>query len=162
MSYTVRDLVVDWRDDDVEKLVLTENEAAVAWPGGGGWQVTAEEVERDFRQTEHVGIFVAEEGNRIVSICSLLCNPGQKEDSYIPHLNCHPDYHGKGYGKAVLLAAVESAYQNGFRKVYLNTWAANMKAVPLYKKSGFMWKPATSVFMENFTPSARRHPLQRS
>ena len=159
MSQRVRDLVQDWRSDDADKLAVLENEAAVAWPGGGGWQATPAEIERWFRDTEHIGVFVVEDGDRFVSICSLLADPGQKEDSYIPHLNCHPDYHGKGYGKTVLLAAVESGYRNGFRKVDLNTWAANMRAVPLYKKSGFMWKPDTTVFMENFIPSARRHPL---
>lgn len=163
MPYKVRDLVKDWRADDAHKLVVLENESAVAWPGGGGWQATADGIERWFRDTQHIGIFVVEEQDRIISICTLLsAPPGQKEHSFIPHLNCHPDYHGKGYGKAALHAAVESAFQNGFGKVDLGTWAGNMKAVPLYKKSGFMWKPDTSVGMENFTPSARRHPLGAS
>lgn len=40
----------------------------------------------------------------------------------------------------------------GYRQVTLHTWAGNMKAVPLYKKTGFNWVPETEVFMRNFLP----------
>ena len=157
--HPTRDLIKDWRKGDAEKIATMENEADAVWPGGGGWQATAKEFERWIRQGDLLAAFVTEDGDRIVSLCNLNAKPGQKEYSYIPHLVCHPDYHGKKHGKTVLHTTVEYAYQTGFRKVDLHTWSGNMKAVPLYKKMGFMWQPETTVFMENFTPAARRHPL---
>jgi ribosomal protein S18 acetylase RimI-like enzyme len=157
--HPTRDLTKNWRKGDAEKLATMENEAEAVWPGGGGWQTDPQELERWIRTGDLIGAFATEDGDRIVALCTLTAKPGQQEDSYVPHLICHPGYHGKKHGKSVLHAAVEYGYQAGFRKVDLHTWSGNMKAVPLYKKTGFMWQPESTVFMENFTPSARRHPL---
>ena len=54
---------------------------------------------------------------------------------------------------------MDRAYEAGFQRVDLYTWPGNLKAMPLYKKMGFMWRPDSSVHMENFVPAARRHPL---
>jgi len=160
MLHPIRNLVTDWRKGDGERLVRLELDADVNWPGGGGgWQTTAEEQERDIRESDLLGAFVTEDADRLVAICTLNAKPGQKEHAFVPHLNCHPDYQGKKHGKSVLRAAVAHAYEAGYRKVNLYTWPGNMRAVPLYKKTGFMWEPDTSVHMENFTPAARRHPL---
>ncbi len=162
MEHRTRDLVKDWRRGDAEKLARLMMEADVAWPGGGGYQTTPEEQERHIRESNLLGAFVTEDRTRIISLCTLRAKPGQKEHAFIPHLNCLPDFHGKKHGKAVLRAAVDRAGEAGYRKVDLYTWPANMKAVPLYKKMGFMWEPDTSVHMENFTLAARQHPLGRA
>jgi len=159
MLHRTRNLVVDWRSGDAEKLVAMEMESESAWPGGGGWQTSTEEQERWIRESDLIGAFVTEEGERMVSMCTLNAKPGQRAHAFIPHLNCHPAYHGKKYGKSVLRAAVERAYEEGYGKVDLYTWPGNLKAVPLYKKMGFMWRPDSSVQMENFTLAARRYPL---
>ncbi len=159
MLHKTRNLVEDWRKRDAEKLATLEMEADVAWPGGGGWQTTPEEQEREIRESNLMGAFVTENKQRIISICTIRAKPGQKAHAFVPHLNCHPDYHGKKHGKSVLWAALDRAYEAGFQRVDLSTWPGNLKAVPLYKKMGFMWRPDSSVHMENFTPAARRHPL---
>ena len=159
MLHKTRNLVEDWRKGDAEKLATLEMEADVAWPGGGGWQTTPEEQEREIRESNLMGAFVTENKQRIISICTIRAKPGQKAHAFVPHLNCHPDYHGKKHGKSVLWAALDRAYEAGFQRVDLSTWPGNLKAVPLYKKMGFMWRPGSSVHMENFTPAARRHPL---
>jgi len=159
--HTTRDLTRNWRRGDGLKLATLETEAQTAWPGGGGWQITPENSERDIRESDLLGAFVTEEGDRMVSICTIRAKPGQRGQAYVPYLNCHPDYHGQKHGKAVLWAAVARGFELGFRMIDISTWAANLKAVPLYKKMGFMWQPNTSVRLENFTPTARRHPLGR-
>jgi len=159
MLHRTRNLVEDWREGDAEKLSTLEMESDSAWPGRGGWETTPEEQERWIRESDLIGAFVAEDGERIVSLCTLNARTGQKEHACIQYLNCHPAYHGRKYGKSVLRAAVECAYEAGYRKVDVNTWPGNLKAVPLYKKMGFMWRPDSSAQMENFTPAARRHPL---
>lgn len=159
MLHKTRNLVEDWREGDARKLAVLEMEADVGWPGGGGWQTTAEEQERNIKESNLLGAIVTENEERIISLCLIRATPGQKAQAFIPHLNCHPDFHGKKHGKSALWGAMERAYEAGYQRVDLYTWPGNLQAVPLYKKMGFMWRPDSSVHMENFTPAARRHPL---
>ncbi len=159
LLHKTRNLVQDWRKGDAEKLYALEMAADVAWPGGGGWQTTPDEQERDIRENNLLGAFVTETGQKIISICKIRAKPGQQVHAFVPYLNCRPDYHGKKHGKSVLWAALDRAYEDGFQRVDLYTWPGNLKAMPLYKKMGFMWRPDSSVHMENFVPAARRHPL---
>ena len=159
MLHKTRTLVEDWREGDAEKLAALKMEADVGWPGGGGWQTSPEEQERSIRESNLLGAIVTENEERIISLCTIRTTPGQKAQAFIPHLNCHPDYHGKKHGKSALWGAMDRAFEAGCRKVDLYTWPGNLQAVPLYKKMGFMWRPDSSVHMENFTPAARRHPL---
>ncbi len=162
MLHKTRNLVEDWREGDARKLAALEMEADVGWPGGGGWQTTAEEQERNIKESNLLGAIVTENEERIISLCTIRATPGQKAQAFIPHLNCHPDFHGKKHGKSALWGAMERAYEAGYQRVDLYTWPGNLQAVPLYKKMGFMWRPDSSVHMENFTPAARRHPLAAS
>ncbi len=94
-------------------------------------------------------------------ICSLHPHSEDAEAAYIGVFGVHPDYLGKGHGKALILKAVKIAADNGLRRVDLNTWAGNMRAVPLYKKSGMFWVPETSVYMQDFVPGIVSFPLAR-
>jgi hypothetical protein len=115
------------------------------------------------RERQELGCFVAEADGKIVSLCTLQAKPTDTTGSYVGLLTADPEYHGRGLGKAVLLSAVERAYERGIDRVDLHTWPGNLKAVPLYKKSGFMWSPESEwgPYMQNFTPAARRHPIAR-
>jgi len=162
MSIPVRDLTRHWRKGDAERLARFLNETGRGWPGGAWDPQTPEEVEREVKERRSLATFVAEVGDEIVSFCSLHAKPKERNRAYVGLLTAHPDYHGRGFGKAVLLAAVEHVYEMGIPRVDLDTWAGNLKAVPLYKKSGFMWSPESGswgVYMQNFTPGARQHPI---
>jgi len=161
MHYPTRDLKTDWRPGDAEKLAQLFNDSGPGWPGGlGHGNVTPAEAAREVREADLLAAFVAEAGDRFVAYCDLSARPGERY-AYVPFLNAHPDCHGRGFGKAVLLSSVERAIQVGFDRVVLGTWPGNLKAVPLYKKAGFMWAPETDVTMESFVPFALRHPLAR-
>ena len=116
------------------------------------------------REFPLLGAFVADEGDHFASFCSLYAKPNQKLRAYVPLLTALPSYHGQGYGKAVLHRAVERVHDVGLARVDLHTWPGNLKAVPLYKKTGFMWAPDEpfGVLMQNFTPGARRHPATQN
>ena len=64
MLHKTRNLVEDWRKGDAEKLAAFEMEADTAWPGGGGWQTTADEQEREIRESNLLGAFVTENERR--------------------------------------------------------------------------------------------------
>jgi ribosomal protein S18 acetylase RimI-like enzyme len=161
VAIRIRDLTKDWRRGDAEKLARFMNEASRGWPGGAWDPATPEEMHTRFREQKRLGAFVAEVGGEIIAYCDCAAKPNEKNSAYIPLLNAHPDYHGKGVGRAVLLSSVERVYELGIARVDLHTWPGNLKAVPLYKKSGFMWAPDEQweVLMQNFTPGARRHPV---
>jgi GNAT superfamily N-acetyltransferase len=161
MAVRIRDLSSDWRAGDAERLARLMNDASAGWPNGTWDPKTPEQAARNVRERRMLGTFVAVEGDLFISHCNLYAKPGEKHEAYVPFLTALPEYHGKGYGKAVLLAAVERVYELGIARVDLHTWPGNLKAVPLYKKSGFMWNPDEpwGVHMQNFTPGARRHPV---
>ena len=162
MAKRIRDLSHDWRAGDAARLARFINKTFEGWPGGGSDPRTPEEAERQVREHASLGVFVTEEAGEFRSFCSLHAKPTETKGAYVGLLTADPDFHGKGYGKAVLLAAVERVYQRGIARVDLHTWPGNMKAVPLYKKSGFMWSPESDqwgVYMQNFTPGARRNPV---
>jgi ribosomal protein S18 acetylase RimI-like enzyme len=160
--YPTRDLTADWRPGDAAGLARLWNESAPGWPGGlrGAHEQTPEEAQRSLKEQDLLAAFVAEADDRIVAYCDLNAQRGDRQ-AHIPRLNAHPVYHGRGFGKAVLLSCVEKAIDLGFDQVHLGTWAGNLKAVPLYKKAGFMWVPETQAWMLNFVPFALRHPLAR-
>ncbi len=163
MSIPTRDLTKQWREGDAERLARFWNVTFEGWPFGGHDPITAEEAERRTRERQQVGCFVAEADGKIVSLCDLQAKPTDTTGSYVGLLTADPAYHGRGFGKAVLLRAVERAYERGIDRVDLHTWPGNLKAVPLYKKSGFMWSPESEwgPYMQNFTPAARRQPIAR-
>jgi len=157
-------LTTQWRAGDGKRLARLFNVTGRAWPDGGWDPITPQEAERRAREDRGLGCFVAEVGDKIVSLCDLSAKPTERNRAYVPFLTGDPDYQGRGFGKAVLLRAVERVYQRGIARVDLHTWPGNLKAVPLYKKSGFMWSPGPSdwgVHMQNFTPGARRNPIAR-
>ena len=84
--------------------------------------------------------------------CDLHAQTGNTDLAYIPWPGASPEHHGKGVGKALLLELIGRVTALGYRELTLNTWAGNMKAVPLYKKTGFNWEPESSVLMRNFLP----------
>jgi ribosomal protein S18 acetylase RimI-like enzyme len=165
MSKRVRDLTRDWRRGDAERLARFMNKTFEGWPSGGSDPRSPEEAARQVREQHLLGAFVTEEGGEFRSFCSVIATPNDTRGAYVGFLTADPDYHGRGYGKAVLLPAVERAYQRGIARVDLHTWPGNMKAVPLYKKSGFMWSPESGqwgVYMQNFTPGTRRNPFAQA
>ncbi len=164
MAIKTRDLTRDWRRGDAERLARLFRDASEGWPGGAWDPETPEEVERRVRETPLLGAFVSDEGDHFASFCSLYAKPNEKHRAYVPLLTALPSYHGQGYGKAVLHRSVERVYELGIARVDLHTWPGNLKAVPLYKKSGFMWAPDEpwGVLMQNFTTGARRHPAAQT
>jgi ribosomal protein S18 acetylase RimI-like enzyme len=81
---------------------------------------------------------------------------------YVGTFNVHPGYQGRGYGRKMLVMAIDKAIADKAKRLDLHTWAANTQAVPLYKKSGFFWRPRTGfVHMYNFMPVLLDNPIVR-
>ncbi|MFX1260866.1 MAG: GNAT family N-acetyltransferase [Promethearchaeota archaeon] len=150
-------------NEDAARLAecLTSFNDSDSWPGGfnEGNPFTAEEVLDFNRKTDDIRVIVAYEGSRIVGHCNVCPHPQDLEAAYVGLLGVNPAFQGKGYGKAMLIEAAETAAKAGFRRIDLHTWAGNLKAVPLYKRVGYNWVPNTRVLMESHIPGIINNPL---
>jgi GNAT superfamily N-acetyltransferase len=155
----------EYREEDAEEIARMWRESARAWNGegpGGGTLSTGARIRQDQRDMNTLATFVAwlpdpKDGReRAVGYLSLFEMPTEAETAYVGVLSAHPDWHGQGVGRDLLKAALDRTVALGYGRLDLHTWPGNMKAVPLYKKSGYVWVPETSVKMENFLPQIFR------
>ena len=144
----------DYCDSDVDAVVQMWKESRPGWPPGffGASEITPSSVATEEKSSGKLFTRLAFLGDRVVGYCRTSPYGGEPEASYVDLLNVVPDVHGKGVGKALLLDAVKRSAEKGMKRIDLHTWPANMKAVPLYKKTGFFWVPETMVYMQNYIP----------
>lgn len=158
--------IVAFRNSDAQKLAELFNtfDRGDLWPGGftGGVPFTAERVLSSFPAgVKNITVLISTFKGKFTGICSLHPHAEDAEAAYIGVFGVHPDFLGKGHGKAMILKALQIAADSNLRRVDLNTWAGNMRAVPLYKKAGMFWVPETSVYMQDFIPGILTFPLAR-
>lgn len=141
-------------DRDVHGLVRMWKESRSGWPPGffGASEISAASVEQEEKSSGRLFSTLALEDQRVVGYCRTCPYAGEPDASYVSLINVVPDRHGTGIGKALLLDAVSRSAEMDMNRIDLHTWPANMKAVPLYKKTGFFWVPDTKVYMQNYIP----------
>ncbi|MFX1282427.1 MAG: GNAT family N-acetyltransferase [Promethearchaeota archaeon] len=134
------DCVNEWSEDD-------------SWGGGfGNTKFTAERILKEWFSTKLIRRMVIDEEGIVQGYCTVDNHWTDEDTMYVQLLGVRPSQQKRGFGKSLLLKAVETAMNHGKRRLDLHTWAGNLRAVPVYKKTGFMWCPKTSVLMENFLP----------
>lgn len=147
--------IVDYDHSYAAGVAQMWNESDAAWPWSftGGIPMTAEFVRDWMDDTDYISLQVAVEQEQVLGFCLVTVYPNERDCCYVQLLNVSPASHGKGVGRDLLKRAVEAAAAGNYRRIDLNTWASNKKAVPLYKKCGFFWLEDTSVYMQNFVPA---------
>jgi GNAT superfamily N-acetyltransferase len=135
-----------------------------SWPDGfgGSFIFTPEYFETRMKTRDlssHLVAIAPDDPAKIVGGC--FCSPSQNhpESWYVGFLGVDPAYQGKKLGKALLLRATELVTDRGVPFLTLHTWAGNLKAMPLYKRQGYKWRPNTGAYLENFIPQMLRYPL---
>ena len=125
-----------------------------SWPGGftHGNPFTAERVLKEWSKEKNIRVIVGYSGDKITGHCNVSNAELDAEAAYVPFLGVDPHYQGQGYGKAMLIEAAQAAADAGKRRIDLHTWGGNLKAVPLYKRTGYNWVPGTRVLMESHIP----------
>jgi len=147
--------VAEFKPEDAAAVAEMFNGSNEGWPGGftRGVDMTAEHILRMQRERAPLATFIAWDGDKAAGYCSLYEYPGEPGVAgYVGLLNAATAFHGRGHGRDLLKAALVRSIEQGYRRLDLHTWAGNMKAVPLYKKSGYFWVPDTRVHMENYLP----------
>lgn len=163
MSFVVREIRKGDRGDAARLAAMFSTWDSV-WPGGftRGVALTPEWAMQEMERRRSLYAFAAEMDDLFVGFCAVQAQPNQTDLAYVDLLGASPDHHGKGVGKSLLLETVRRVTDDGYRQLTLHTWAGNMKAVPLYKKTGFHWVPDTSVLMRNFIPTILAMPAGRA
>lgn len=147
--------VADFAPADAAAVARMFTNSEQSWPGGfnSGVEMTAEQVLRNYNERRPLAVLIAWEGEVAAGYCSLYEYSGEPGHSgYVGLLNADPAFQGRGVGRDLLREALNRCVARGYKRVDLGTWPGNMKAVPLYKKSGYVWVPETDVHMENYMP----------
>jgi ribosomal protein S18 acetylase RimI-like enzyme len=79
-------------------------------------------------------LLVAQVGDELIGYSSLLL---ERDACTIARLAVHPNWQGQGYGRALLLAGLQLAQEQGCDYAMLNTQAANHRSQQLYRSLGF-------------------------
>ena len=153
--------ITEYTEEAAAAVATLWRESAVEWPGGGpfgGRHATAEGVRHELRGNRPLSTFLAWRPDRVsgepctIGFLSLIAQPDDPTATYVGLLTAHPQWHGLGVGRELLTAALDRTVSLGFDRIDLHTWSGNLKAMPLYKKTGFFWVPDTTVRMANFLP----------
>lgn len=150
----VRDFQLTIEDSGRLAECLNSFDDSDSWPGGftGGNPFTAKRVFEEKKKRKDIRDLVAHTDDKIVGECNVCEASLDEEAAYVGLLGVNPQYQGKGFGKALLIEAAKTAADAGKRRIDLHTWGGNLKAVPLYKRTGYNWVPGTRVLMESHIP----------
>ena len=158
--------IIEFQKEDAEKLaeLLNSFDKEGLWPGGftGGVPFTAERVLDSFPVgVKNICVLISTHKGKFTGICSLHPHYEDGEAAYIGLFGVHPEYLGKKHGKTLILKSLQIAADKNLKRVDLDTWAGNLRAVPLYKKVGLFWIPDTSVEMQDYIPGILSFSLSK-
>jgi GNAT superfamily N-acetyltransferase len=104
-----------------------------------------ERAERIWRETlaqPGVHVFVADDGDRIAATCMLVIAPnllrGGRRHAFLENIVSHPELRGRGYGKAVVQAALAHAWALDCHHVLMQSGRADPRVHTFYEKLGFV------------------------
>jgi ribosomal protein S18 acetylase RimI-like enzyme len=144
--------IVKYNHSYAAEVAKMWNMSRDAW-GGSETLKTEESVIKEESTKGYINLYLAIDEDEVVGYCGFSIYEGDKDTSYLPLLNVRPDYHGKKVGKLLVLKVIEDAIKSEYNRFDLYTWSGNIKAMPLYKKCGFMWeKKIDSVHLMNWLP----------
>ncbi len=135
-----------------EPAWLEVNNAAFAWHGEqGGWDLaTVEQREREpwFRAD---GFLIHEIEGRMAAFCwtKLHATDGEPLVGEIYVIAVHPDFHGRGLGRALTLAGLGWLQSAGAEEAMLYVDATNTSAVHLYETLGFEVSHIDQAYVRN-------------
>ena len=86
-------------------------------------------------------VFVAEASSNIVATCMLITAPNLlrsgRQHAFLENVVTHPDFRGRGFGRAVVLAALAAAWEQDCFHVFLQSGRADPRVHRFYEGCGF-------------------------
>ncbi len=92
---------------------------------------------------EWVGYVAENDGEPVGYILCEICYSPENVFTYaettllVDQLSVNPEHHRRGYGQALMQAAVELAHETQVSRIVLNVWAFNQQARAFYEKLNF-------------------------
>lgn len=83
------------------------------------------------------GILFIAEGERLVGYCWTIDDPSDQEKGFIRMMGVDPSYHGRGLGRAILVAGINYLQSRGMTAIELTVDSGNTSAKRLYRSAGF-------------------------
>ena len=91
---------------------------------------------------EGVAVFVSDADSRIVSTCMLITTPnllrGGRQFGILENVATHPDFQGRGHGRAVIAAALAEAWKQDCYQVLMQSGRADPRVHRFYEACGFI------------------------
>ena len=91
---------------------------------------------------EGLAVFVSDVDSRIVATCMLISAPnlprGGQAHGIIENVATHPDFQGRGHGRAVIAAALDEAWRRDCYHVLMQSGRADPNVHRFYKACGFV------------------------
>jgi GNAT superfamily N-acetyltransferase len=98
-------------------------------------------------------VFVAVEGERVAATCMLITAPnllrGGRRHGYLDNVVSHPDFRRGGYGRAVIEAALQAAWDKDCHHVMMQSGRQDPAVHRFYKDRGFLPGLRTAYVVHN-------------
>ena len=102
----------------------------------------AEQIWAETLAREGVAVFVSDADSRIVSTCMLITTPnllrGGRQLGIVENVATHPEYQGRGHGRAVIAAALDEAWKQDCYQVLMQSGRADPRVHRFYEACGFV------------------------
>lgn len=147
--------IIPFEDKYAKSLSDMWSESSAGW-NGSDMAFSVETIIRE-EQKAHVNTNIALADDKVVGYCNLENDkiPGAY---YIGMLNVLPMMQGHKIGKQLILKAIDKTIEDNIMRLDLYTWSGNTLAVPLYKRTGFLWRENTNgVHLVNYIPFLLTH-----
>ena len=101
----------------------------------------AEQIWTKMLTRDGLTVLVAEADSKIVSTCMLITAPNLlragRQHGFLENVVIHPDYCGRGFGRAVVRAALAAAWEQNCYHVFLQSGRADPRVHRFYENCGF-------------------------
>ena len=155
-----------FEQQDAAAVAQVWNESEEGWNQELFIPYTAEYVLRDALHNDLLEYLLLTVNGKVVGTCTI----GRHHTEHCLHvnlINVHPAHYGRGFGRRLLVRAVDCVAELDYERVDLYTWAGNVRAVPAYKRTGFFWMPGSGtgpgegiwVYMQNYIPAILSFPV---
>jgi len=123
------------------------------WNGENGNE-TEETILTAHANSTDLNTYLAVLGDEVLGYCAFTRYLKDEGALHIRRLNARYDCHGKGIGKALVKKSIERTIELNWPRLDIYTWAANTKAIPLYKKCGYFFENRQdTIHLMNFIPT---------